>query len=195
MDNILEEWRPVAGWEGLYEVSNCGRVRSLDRTMKNKWGTRTPIKGRIMKTDTVGSGYKRVTLQDSQRVRLFVHRLVAFAFPEICGEYFEGAQINHKDENPENNAAWNLEWCTVKYNCNYGGHMKRIGEKMINRSDLSKPIIQLTKSGDFVKKWNSIKEAERSGIASKQNIMRVLKKKHGSMFAAGYKWVYETEYA
>ena len=73
--------------------------------------------------------------------------------------------------------------------------MKKKKKKMINRSDLSKPIIQLTKSGDFVKKWNSIREAERSGIASKQNIMRVLKKKPGSMFAAGYKWVYETEYA
>lgn len=191
-----EIWKPVVGYEGYYEVSNTGKVKSLDRTKPNKWGTTTPVEGRELKPEVTCTGYKRVVLNScGRRERVSVHRLVAFAFPEICGEWAEGYVVNHKDENPSNNNAWNIEWCTIAYNNAYGNHMRHISQKMINRKDLARPILQLDKEGNVVMRWPSIKEAERSGIASKQNIMRVLKKRPGAKYTAGYQWVYENEYA
>ena len=55
-----------------------------------------------------------------------VHRIIALTFPEICGNYFEGAVVNHKDENPENNSAFNLEWCTIAHNNSWSTHNERI---------------------------------------------------------------------
>lgn len=206
MEDIIEVWKSIAGYEGLYEVSNCGRIKSFDRWIDNRYGYGEKIlrPGRFLKPEKNNLGYFRATLyKDKKKERILVHRLVAEAFlPNPDGL----PVVNHKDENPSNNFVYvnpdgtvdpqksNLEWCTVQYNTAYLGHMKRWGEKMLNRSDLSKPIIQLSKDGTFVKRWNSIMEAARSGIASKQNIMRVLKKKGGSITAAGFRWIYESEY-
>lgn len=121
-------------------------------------------------------------------MHIYVHRLVARAFPEICGEWFEGAQVNHKDENPANNAAWNLEWCTPYYNVNYGNRNHKVSEKLKNRKDTSKPVIQLTNDYKFVKKWQSASEARKDGFT---NIFRSIR---DGCLCGGYKWVYESEY-
>lgn len=106
-----EIWKDIEGYEGLYQISNKGRVKSFHG------------KGRIMKLGTHPLGYKLATLtKDGEQNTKQVHRLVAQAFipnPENL------PVINHKDENPSNNNVKNLEWCTQKYNLNYGTCQER----------------------------------------------------------------------
>lgn len=192
MDNILEEWRPVVGWEGLYEVSNYGRVRSIDRYIPYKgiYGKMRLCRGKIIVPCYCRGGYLRILLYSgskSTRKLMFVHRLVAFSFPEICGEYFEGAHVNHKDENPENNAAWNLEWCTPNYNINYGTRNNRVSKAIKNRPDISKPVLCVD-TGEI---YPSSAEAERSKNGKVSGIIRrVLNPKTKNKTAYGFKWRY-----
>ena len=137
MDNFEKEeiWRDIPNYEGIYQVSNLGRIRSLDRFVNN-YKSRTKkglVRGKILKPclDSLDAhkGYYFVTFNDRKHYK--VHRLVAFSFPEICGEWFEGAEVNHKNEIKTDNRAENLEWCTRAYNINFGTAIKRKTEKMI----------------------------------------------------------------
>ena len=120
-----EIWRPIVGYEGLYEVSSYGRVRSLDR-YDNKNHFR---KGLIMKQNNDGRGYMSVILCLNGKIKKYlVHRLVAQAFipnPDNLPE------VNHKDENPENNSVTNLEWCDHSYNINYGTRKDKVRESQL----------------------------------------------------------------
>lgn len=118
----IEEWRPIVGYEGLYEVSNLGRVRSF------KWG-----REEIRKLHITKKGYLEVGLCKEGKQKMFkVHRLVAQAFiPNPEGL----PVINHRDENPKNNKVDNLEWCTYKYNSNYGTCKERIVQTMISNGN------------------------------------------------------------
>ena len=124
----IEIWKPVAGYEGLYEVSNQGNVRSVDRYVSNNWknGLRL-IKGKVLNYGCTLGGYKQVHLsKNGSQEPLYVHRLVAEAFlqnPDCLPE------INHKDEDKTNNRVENLEWCDRKYNANYGTAIERASEK------------------------------------------------------------------
>lgn len=123
---MKEIWRTIEEYES-YQVSNLGRVRSLDRVVKTKIlnVSNRVHKGKILKLTIQNNGYVSVRLcKDGKSKKFWVHRLVGMAFQDICGEWFEGAVINHKDENPSNNIATNLEWCTQKYNMNYNDVMK-----------------------------------------------------------------------
>ena len=117
---IEEIWRPVVGYEGLYEVSNTGRVRSLDKyDSMNRF-----LRGRILRLFTDGLGYLRAQLySNSKRKSFLVHRLVAQAFIPNPDNL---PQVNHRDENPSNDNVDNLEWCDGKYNVNYGTRIDRI---------------------------------------------------------------------
>jgi hypothetical protein len=113
MDQSLEQWRPVAGLEDRYEVSDHGRVRSLPRvTMRGDIPQR--VRGKVIAQRVSSRGYKLTTLiTDSGRIHVSVHRLVASAFcdrPEGCDV------VNHMDNNPLNNVANNLEWTTLQGN-------------------------------------------------------------------------------
>ena len=92
---MVETWKVIAGYEN-YEVSDQGRVRNVKT-------------GKMLKPTGNKQGRYYVSLGRGNKK--YVHQLVIRAFPEICGEYFEGAEVNHKDENPANNSACNLEWC------------------------------------------------------------------------------------
>ena len=123
---IAEEWRPIPNYEGLYEVSNLGNVRSLDRVVKGRPGTYARIKGKTLSPIKNGGGYLRVNLCNKYgRKAVFVHRLVAKAFIE---NFDNLPEVNHKDENKENNSLENLEWCDAKYNSNYGTSKQRCAE-------------------------------------------------------------------
>ena len=117
---MIEEWRPIEGYEGLYEVSNTGRVRSLDKyDSMNRF-----LRGRILRLFTDGLGYLRAQLySNSKRKSFLVHRLVAQAFIPNPDNL---PQVNHRDENPSNDNVDNLEWCDGKYNVNYGTRIDRI---------------------------------------------------------------------
>ena len=107
-----ELWQPIEGYEGFYEVSDHGRVRSLDRTVRCKGGHRT-IRGRVLHPGTDKDGYKKVDLSSHGIVKTHrIARLVAKAF--VDGD--TSLTVNHKDLNRANNAASNLEWVTAADN-------------------------------------------------------------------------------
>lgn len=116
---MKEIWKDIKGYEGLYQVSNLGRVKSLKRILKHKttYGGIYTVKGKILKPKE-DKGYYRYSLSNNGKNKLFfAHRLVAEAFIPNPQHYLI---VNHKDENPHNNKADNLEWCTIKYNVTYG---------------------------------------------------------------------------
>ena len=152
-----EIWRDIAGYEGLYQVSNIGNVKMLGREKRLWHGGKTHINAKTLIQHIV-SGYKRVKLRDANgKIKMIsVHRLVAQAFIQNPNCL---PQVNHKDENKLNNSVENLEWCTPKYNSNYGTGIKRCSESRFKR------VAQYSLSGELIKEWNSMKEiVETTGI-------------------------------
>lgn len=110
---LNEEWRPIAGYEGLYEVSSLGRVRSLDIRVRTYQGTRAR-RGRLLRFKPRPDGYKTVSLsRDSKVTDFLVHRLVASAF---ISNPLSHPEVNHRDFDKTNNQASNLEWCNAGMN-------------------------------------------------------------------------------
>lgn len=145
---MKEEWKDIKDLEGLYQVSNWGNVMSL-----NYNGTGKP---RLMKTVKNKYGYLVVKLFKDRKPKMFrVNRLVAETFIPNPDNLH---QVNHIDENKENNRVDNLEWCTPKYNCNYGTRNERRVKTQ------SKPVLQLTLTGDLIKEWSSVAECGRNGF-------------------------------
>ena len=108
-----EIWKDVEGFEGLYQVSNDGRIKSF-----KQWKRAGCPQEFILKPSISNAGYLQVTLyKDHIRSKFLVHRLVASAFVQNPSNL---PHINHLDENKRNNRAENLEWCTAAYNNNYG---------------------------------------------------------------------------
>ena len=149
-----EVWKDIEGYEGLYQVSNTGQVRSLNYLHT---GEVKPLK-----QGTDGNGYKRVSLyKDGKSKTCRVHRLVAMAFILNPNNYKE---VNHKDENPSNNNVNNLEWCTNEYNVNYGTRTKRASESLKGKykgkdHPKSKSIFMYDKEGNFIRKFDCIADA------------------------------------
>lgn len=155
-----ENWRDVEGYEGLYQVSNLGNV-CRDGKIRRQGSRR---------------GYCTVNLCKHGVVKVyFVHRLVAKAFIPNPNEY---PILNHKDENPLNNRADNLEWCTYSYNMTYGNA----------QASKIKAVEQLL-NGVVVKTWESMAEAKRAGY-SQGNISECCRGTRASH--KGYEWRYAT---
>ena len=126
---IEEIWRPVVGYEGLYEVSSYGRVRSLDRYVKGKGESYWLRKGRVLSPIKDTNGYLLINLCCNGKPKTInVHRLVAQAFIPNPDNLLE---VNHIDEDKINNRADNLEWCSRKYNINYGSRNIRRRDTLI----------------------------------------------------------------
>lgn len=194
-----EIWRPVVGYEGLYEVSNLGRVRSMGHYVTQNGNCGTPFtrfyKGRIIHATCSHNGYEALTLSNgSKRESKSVHRLVAEAFipnPENL------PQVNHKNEVKNDNRAENLEWCTVAYNVTYGHRTEKAARAR------SKPVLQITRGGTVVASFLSIHSAaEETGIyyrniyAVANRTKRFDKSKRGNTrkTAGGFVWVYLEDY-
>ena len=115
----MEIWKDIEGYEGLYQVSNKGRIKSLNRI--DSRGRK--VNEKILSSKPNNKGYLRVHLyKNGKRKPFSVHRLVAIAFIPNPNNLLE---VNHKDENKENNTVDNLEWCDRKYNANYGSRNER----------------------------------------------------------------------
>jgi hypothetical protein len=168
----MEEWREIEGYEGIYQVSSYGNVRR---------------NGVVLKPMLRPNGYQQVCLCNSGKKSFHkIHRLVAKAFPEICGEWFDGCEINHKDECKTNNMAINLETCDRRYNLVYSNCIKNLNSCNLNPHAGEKAIIAYDKKLNFIGDFPSLtKASNKLGIAV-QLISEVLhgKKKstHGYIF-------------
>lgn len=178
----MEIWKPVKGYEELYEVSNQGRVRSLDRVIVFKDSRKRKFYGKILKTKTVNnSGYQTIALHDSGKSKTFlVHRIVAETFldnPLFLGE------VNHIDQNKLNNKADNLEWCTHKENMNHGDEIERGARKQRRK------FRQLDLDGNLIKVWHGFKQMERETGLQRKSVYDCCVGKRESYM--GFKWEYE----
>ena len=161
-----EVWKPVVGYEGFYEVSDCGRVRSVEHVIIRKNGATRPIRSKFIHVTTMPNRYLQVMLyKDKKHKHAYIHRLVAEAF---IPNPMNLTEINHKDENQQNNHADNLEWCDRKYNVNYGTAKDRMIATQIENGYGSKTVLQYDLSGKFIKEYPSIAEAARS-VGTRQN--------------------------
>lgn len=125
--NNNEEWKDIAEYEGYYQISNLGNVRSLDRVVNYTNGRIAKYKGQKVAMNNRPNGYRKVNLyKDHKMKNLAVHRLVAETFIPNPNNY---PSVNHKDENKTNNHVDNLEWCTSAYNSNYGTAKQRWSSK------------------------------------------------------------------
>lgn len=149
----IEVWKPIEGYEDRYEVSNLGRVKSLERRIRIANGRYRVKKQNILKENRA-LPYTMVRLSEKP---FYVHRLVANAFCDNSCGYNE---VNHKNENTRDNRAVNLEWCDHKYNCNYGTRNIRQAAKLIN-GKWAKSVVQLTLSGEYVATFPSVAEVHR----------------------------------
>lgn len=148
-----EIWKDIMGYEGYYQVSNLGNVRSLDRVITYSNGSNVLTKGKVMAQNVCGRGYKQIHLKMNGKRKPFnVHRLVAQAFIPNPNNL---PQINHINEDKTDNRVDNLEWCDNRYNNTYNNiQFKRPNKRR-------KTILQLDLDGNLVREWFSIREIER----------------------------------
>jgi len=186
MNYYNEEWVDIEGYEGYYQVSNMGRVRSVNRHIQRSDGRLEFRKQQIILGYIDKDGYCRVSLRKGRGNPhgYQVHRLVALHFIENPNNL---PQINHIDENKENNCATNLEWCDCKYNINYGNHNKKVSKTNFNHINII-PIKQYGKDGTFIKEWISAANASRELNIGAGEISKCCKRKQET--AGGFIWRY-----
>lgn len=194
-----EVWKDIKGFEGLYQISNLGRVKSLARLRQFGCQQRI-VPEKIITLHTKKRGYKYTPLYTNhgKSFHKHIHRLVAEAFipnPE------NKEQVNHKDGNTGNNVVTNLEWATRSENCL---HAFRVLGRKIHRitgegNKRNKPIVQMDLQGNDIKEWCSSAEAERNLGIAESSIRRCLYTSIGKTHpsrrptytAGGFKWKYK----
>lgn len=179
-----EEWRDIEGYEGLYQVSNLGRIKSLERIDNYN----RLVKEQILKP-IANRGYLRVCLyKDGKQKKISVHRIVAENFLENPHNY---PQVNHKDENKSNNCVENLEWCTAKYNSNYGTKNERVAASNTN-GKCSKPLLQIDKNtNEVIAEFPSTMEVKRQLGFCRVAVSECCTGKLKSAY--GFKWKFKNE--
>lgn len=172
-----EIWKDIKNYKGKYQISNMGRIKSIEHTIIRKNGNKLLIKEKILK-QSINKGYYHITLQG----KCFrVNRLVAETFIPNPNNL---PCVNHKDENKLNNNVENLEWCTVAYNNTYGTRIQKVISKT------SKKILQYDLKGNFIKEYKSISNAAKDNkIKSLSNITMCCQGKWKQ--AGGYIWKYK----
>lgn len=179
----MEEYRKIQNYENQYEVSNFGEVRSIDRYVKCRGEKYRLIKGCVLKQRLNVGGYSEVGLDKGCKKKMIrVHTLVADAFPEICGNRFDGCHIDHIDGNKLNNNATNLRFCTEKENHNNPITLKRNGKAH------SKKVVLCDLQGNEIICFNSIQDAvifTNGDMKTAWKCMNGIQNKH-----KGYKWKY-----
>lgn len=186
MKIITEVWKDLVGYEGLYKISNLGKVKRLTRKYSNQYKSKQISKEKILKGNKIQNGYLQVKLiKENKSKNLLIHRLVAITFIENPSNY---EIVNHKDENKTNNCASNLEWCSVDYNNNYGTKPDRISKNhsIIGAEKAKKKVAQFNKKNELVNTFESITEASKKTNIKICNISECCKQKRKT--AGGYIW-------
>ena len=164
-------------YEGLYQVSNLGNILSLNY--------RNTGRAELMNPWEDKDGYLKIGLRKNRKTDfILVHRLVAQTFLPNPDNY---PQVNHKDENKANNRVENLEWCDGKYNHNYGTINQRISKANTN-GKLSKPVLQLSLTGELIREYPSANECGRNGF-ERSGVIRCCNGKQKTH--RGFKFMYK----
>lgn len=167
---IEEIWKDIKGYEGLYQVSNIGRVKSLKRHRRGSGKELVCVNEKIKALQDNGHGYMTTTLyQNNKGQVVYIHRLVAVAFISNPNNL---PCVNHINEDKSNNSASNLEWCSYEYNNNYGTKPKRLSASNRNHPDTSKAVLQYDLQGNLISEWPSMREIQRRGVARCENVYR-----------------------
>lgn len=178
MSENIEIWKPVVGYEGLYEVSNLGNVRSLNYNHTNK--------PKLLKQDLCNNNNLRVTLYNRTKKRFLVHRVVAEAF--IPNPY-KKPEIDHINTIRTDNRVENLRWVTHTENMNNPiTHTKSINSKLYYTYNM-KAVIQTSKDGTFIQEYKCTREAERATNIDHTSINKCCKGIYKT--AGGYIWKYK----
>jgi hypothetical protein len=178
-----EIWKDVPGYEGLYEISNFGNVMSLNYRGHGYRKQLTP------KCNNAGRLWVELC-KNGERKPWLIHRLVGMVFIPNPNEY---PQINHKDENPKNNVVSNLEWCTREYNIQYyrDRHPERPPFRPSRnyrvRSNI--PVIQLTKDGTVVRRWDNSCQVKKTMGWSDWSVAECCRGNRKTAY--GFIWKYE----
>ncbi|MBQ3754772.1 MAG: HNH endonuclease, partial [Clostridia bacterium] len=186
-----EIWKNIDGFDGAYQISNLGRVKSVERIKeyigRNQTGCEFIVRKycpeKILKTYLRG-GYEHVGLKiGSQSFNYSVHRIVATYFIPNPDNL---PVINHKDENKLNNVFTNLEWCTVEYNANYGTRNQRIAEKLMENPNYYIPVLCYDLKNNFVKRYESAVAAGKELGLSSSGITACCRLSYNRTSAGGY---------
>ena len=171
--NDKEIWKDIEGYEGMYQISNKGRVRSLERIVLFKNGKSRKVKSKVLSTFIERAGYECIKLYQENKAKPFkVHRLVAIAFIECVGDT-NLLEVNHIDGNKLNNNVANLEWCTRQENILHGYRTNLI------TSDKVRKKVKCVTTGEL---FNSIEEACKKYGNIRAGIIRCCK---GKSLSAG----------
>ena len=158
----METWKDVKGYEGLYQVSNLGRVRSLGRICNGKSNSVNRKRSRILTQEVTRFGYCRVRLYSSDGISKHyqTHRMVVEAFIRPLKN---DEQVNHINEIKTDNRLENLEICNAEYNCNYGMRNAHLSEKNKQNKHLwCKAVIQKNKDGEIIARYDSRLDASKA---------------------------------
>ena len=185
-----EIWKDIEGFEGLYQVSNFGRVKKLAQVSRrlNRWGTITEYHQAEKILTPAFDGRKHYLFvglnKGEQRTLRNIHRLVAEAFIPNPNNL---PMINHKDEDKTNNHVDNLEWCSAQYNNTYNNIHYRTKEKR------RKAVIQMTLDDEFVAEYESVREAERQTGFRSSSISAACRGEKKTKQSYGFHWKYKEE--
>lgn len=188
-----EIWKNIEGYENYYQVSNYGKVKSLKRIIIRGDNKPYPQKEQLLKPGKTKKGYLQVALTKEFKTKpCRVHRLVAQAFIPNQNNL---PQVNHIDGNKENNNVSNLEWVSNYDNMQHSiktglRDTHKISKKLIEKN--KRPVNQYNLKGEFIKRWECIKEAETTLHIPNQNIVNVCQGKRHK--AGGYVWKYANKH-
>ncbi len=167
---MQEIWKDIIGYEGLYQVSNLGNIKSFYKAKKS-----------IKKPTLSNKGYLRVGLSKNKKSKTFkIHRLVAKTFLSNPNNYLE---VNHKDGNKLNNCVDNLEWCSRSYNINHAWRNKLTKGR-------SKKLLQYDLNNNLIREFISAREASRTLHINVGDISSCCNHSHKHKTAGGYIWRY-----
>lgn len=192
---MTEIWEDIPGYEGLYQVSNHGRVKCLPKVWFSGMGNniKRSLPERIKGVRSTGNGYNQTTLhKDGVAINYTIHRLVAQSFiPNPDNK----PQINHKDGNKKNNHVSNLEWCTSAENVNHSWDMglskvyPGFGQNNGGANNgNAKKVIQMDVNGKIIKEWGYVEQAASELGFGAHNISACACNRQ--ITAHGYKWKY-----
>lgn len=203
----MEEWKDIPGCDGLFQVSNEGKIKRVEVEIVTKTGVKQTYREKLYQFWVAQDGYARVHLPRRFHKTALLHKLVAETFipvPDELKQYIgtQNLQVNHKNENKLDNNAENLEWCTAKYNSNYGTRNDRMGSKLKGRrpSDntikasverCSRKVSKYSMNGELIETYSSLAEAERQNEGVHHaNIVRCCNGSGRLKSTGGFKWKY-----